>query len=73
MQWLWCESWCSLDTKVESKTIDLCNNPLKKEPKIDMARRIIKGELFEKSWEDMDEEVKLRIGGEEIEERHDEL
>ncbi|GMH62627.1 hypothetical protein TL16_g03518 [Triparma laevis f. inornata] len=72
-EWLWCESWCSLDTKVESKTIDLCNNPLKKEPKIDMARRIIKGELFEKSWEDMDEEVKLRIGGEEIEERHDEL
>ncbi|GMH85995.1 hypothetical protein TrST_g9973 [Triparma strigata] len=72
--WLWCESWCSLETKVESKTIDLCNNPLKKEPKIDMARRIIKGELFEKSWEEMDEEVKARIGDGLVgRESHDEL
>ena len=59
---------------MESKTIDLCNNPLKKEPKIDMARRIIKGELFEKSWEEMDEEVKARIGDGLVgRESHDEL
>ncbi|CAM9206226.1 unnamed protein product [Choristocarpus tenellus] len=26
-EWLWCESWCSDETKVDAKTIDLCNNP----------------------------------------------
>jgi hypothetical protein len=26
-EWLWCESWCSDDSKENSKTIDLCNNP----------------------------------------------
>jgi hypothetical protein len=25
--WLWCESWCSDDSKSTAKTIDLCNNP----------------------------------------------
>jgi len=39
--WLWCETWCSQETKPQAKTIDLCQNPLTKEPKIVMARRII--------------------------------
>ena len=26
-EWLWCESWCSMETKKDAKTIDLCNNP----------------------------------------------
>ena len=39
-EWLWCESWCASETKVDAKTIDLCNNPLTKEPKLDQARRI---------------------------------
>lgn len=40
-EWLWCESWCSNETKVLAKTIDLCQNPQTKEPKIAMAKRII--------------------------------
>jgi len=39
--WLWCETWCSLESKPQAKTIDLCQNPLTKEPKIVMAKRII--------------------------------
>lgn len=62
-EWLWCESWCSDESKRQSKTIDLCNNPLHKEPKLDMARRVIKGELFAQSWDELDEEVKRVNGG----------
>ena len=40
-EWLWCETWCSNETKPQAKTIDLCNNPMTKEPKLDQARRII--------------------------------
>ncbi|CAJ1415192.1 unnamed protein product [Effrenium voratum] len=40
-EWLWCETWCSQETKKQAKTIDLCQNPLTKEPKIVMAKRII--------------------------------
>ena len=56
-EWLWCESWCSDESKNASKTIDLCNNPLHKEPKVSMAKRIISGDLFEESWIDLDAEV----------------
>ena len=41
-EWLWCETWCGNGTKAQAKTIDLCNNPLTKEPKLDGARRIVK-------------------------------
>jgi len=50
-EWLWCETWCSNSTKVKAKTIDLCNNPMTKEPKLDQARRII-GE-----WEELDKTI----------------
>ena len=56
-EWLWCESWCSDDTKATAKTIDLCNNPLHKEPKVNMAKRIISGPLFKESWVELDAEV----------------
>lgn len=56
-EWLWCESWCSDETKATSKTIDLCNNPLHKEPKVSMAKRVISGDLFEESWVQLDEVV----------------
>lgn len=56
-EWLWCESWCSDETKPNAMTIDLCNNPLHKEPKLSMAKRIISGELFKESWEELDAEV----------------
>merc|ERR1712216_123456 len=39
-EWLWCESWCSPESKAAAKTIDLCQNPLTKEHKLDMAARI---------------------------------
>jgi len=57
-EWLWCESWCSDSSKARAKTIDLCNNPQHKEPKLDMAKRIISGTLFKESWVELDEEVK---------------
>ena len=56
-EWLWCESWCSDESKAASKTIDLCNNPLHKENKVAMAKRVISGPLFEESWVELDEEV----------------
>lgn len=40
-EWLWCGSWCSDETRDEAKSIDLCNNPLTKEHKIDYAKRAI--------------------------------
>jgi UDP-glucose:glycoprotein glucosyltransferase len=40
-EWLWCETWCSDAALRDAKTIDLCNNPQTKEPKLDRARRQI--------------------------------
>jgi UDP-glucose:glycoprotein glucosyltransferase len=56
-EWLWCESWCSDGSKAAAKTIDLCNNPRFKEPKLNMARRVINGTLFPESWDELDGEV----------------
>ncbi|KAL5111563.1 UDP-glucose:glycoprotein glucosyltransferase 1 [Taenia crassiceps] len=49
--WLWCETWCSDESKVRAKTIDLCNNPMTKEPKLSAAMRIIP------EWNDYDNEI----------------
>jgi UDP-glucose:glycoprotein glucosyltransferase len=57
-EWLWCESWCSDESKAKAKTIDLCNNPLHKEPKLDMARRVVSGSLFNESWIELDDEIR---------------
>nr|XP_027205902.1 UDP-glucose:glycoprotein glucosyltransferase 1-like [Dermatophagoides pteronyssinus] len=51
-EWLWCETWCDDTSKKEAKTIDLCNNPKTKEPKLTSARRIVA------EWEDYDLELK---------------
>ncbi len=61
-EWLWCESWCSDASKGAAKTIDLCNNPRYKEPKLDMARRVINGTLFPESWDALDNEVRQTEG-----------
>ncbi|OCK76563.1 glycosyltransferase family 24 protein [Lepidopterella palustris CBS 459.81] len=50
-EWLWCETWCSDESLKEAKTIDLCNNPLTKEPKLDRARRQVP------EWNVYDEEI----------------
>ncbi|XP_042473077.1 UDP-glucose:glycoprotein glucosyltransferase-like [Zingiber officinale] len=63
-EWLWCESWCGNSTKARAKTIDLCNNPMTKEPKLQGAKRIVP------EWVDLDAEARLvtaRILGEEVE------
>ena len=39
-EWLWCEAWCDDASKPAARTIDLCNNPQTKEPKLDQAKRI---------------------------------
>ncbi|EUB64911.1 UDP-glucose:glycoprotein glucosyltransferase [Echinococcus granulosus] len=49
--WLWCETWCSDEGKAQAKTIDLCNNPMTKEPKLSAAMRIIP------EWKDYDNEI----------------
>ncbi|CAA7402965.1 unnamed protein product [Spirodela intermedia] len=51
-EWLWCESWCGNATKSKAKTIDLCNNPMTKEPKLQGARRIVP------EWNDLDSEAR---------------
>jgi len=52
-EWLWCETWCGNSSKPAAKTIDLCNNPLTKEPKLNQATRIV-GER----WTELDEKAK---------------
>ncbi|KAL8722657.1 MAG: hypothetical protein Q9225_000889 [Loekoesia sp. 1 TL-2023] len=81
-EWLWCETWCSDESLAAARTIDLCNNPLTKEPKLERARRQVP------EWTVYDEEiagvlrrareegkVELEVGGEKIgsgEEREEE-
>lgn len=60
-EWLWCETWCADEDLEKAKTIDLCNNPLTKEPKLERARRQVP------EWTIYDEEVAAlarRIKGE---------
>ena len=49
--WLWCETWCDKPSLATAKIIDLCNNPLTKEPKLDAARRILE------EWTGYDDEM----------------
>ena len=50
-EWLWCETWCDQTSKKNAKSIDLCNNPLTKESKLNAARRIVT------EWTDYDDEM----------------
>ncbi|KAG6012091.1 hypothetical protein E4U54_007728 [Claviceps lovelessii] len=52
-EWLWCETWCSDDSLKEARTIDLCNNPMTKEPKLDRAKRQVP------EWTSYDEEIAI--------------
>ena len=51
-EWLWCETWCDDESLATAKTIDLCNNPLTKTPKLDNAVRIVP------EWTSLDDRVK---------------
>ncbi|KAL2045570.1 hypothetical protein N7G274_001998 [Stereocaulon virgatum] len=50
-EWLWCETWCSDESLAVARTIDLCNNPETKEPKLSRARRQVP------EWTELDEEI----------------
>ncbi|KAI4167163.1 MAG: hypothetical protein LQ343_007430 [Gyalolechia ehrenbergii] len=50
-EWLWCETWCSDESLRVARTIDLCNNPQTKEPKLERARRQVP------EWTVYDEEI----------------
>ncbi|KAI9929252.1 hypothetical protein ASPWEDRAFT_105616 [Aspergillus wentii DTO 134E9] len=50
-EWLWCETWCSDQSLSQARTIDLCNNPQTKEPKLDRARRQVP------EWTAYDDEI----------------
>jgi UDP-glucose:glycoprotein glucosyltransferase len=50
-EWLWCETWCSDESLSTARTIDLCNNPQTKEPKLDRARRQVP------EWTKYDDEI----------------
>eukprot|EP01126_Amoeba_proteus_P013474 TRINITY_DN1573_c0_g2_i3.p1 TRINITY_DN1573_c0_g2~~TRINITY_DN1573_c0_g2_i3.p1 ORF type:complete len:192 (-),score=61.00 TRINITY_DN1573_c0_g2_i3:25-600(-) len=50
--WLWCETWCKMEAKDHAKTIDLCNNPLTKTPKLEAALK------FVPEWSNYDNVVK---------------
>ncbi|XP_078402036.1 UDP-glucose:glycoprotein glucosyltransferase 2 isoform X2 [Cetorhinus maximus] len=54
-EWLWCETWCNNESKKMAKTIDLCNNPKTKEPKLKAAMRIVP------EWNDYDNEIKVLL------------
>ncbi|KAG7503243.1 hypothetical protein JOB18_034256 [Solea senegalensis] len=56
-EWLWCETWCDDTSKVTAKTIDLCNNPKTKEPKLTAAARIVP------EWIEYDNEIKQLLRG----------
>ncbi|KAI5628521.1 UDP-glucose:glycoprotein glucosyltransferase 2 isoform X3 [Silurus asotus] len=53
--WLWCETWCDDASKSSAKTIDLCNNPKTKEPKLSAAVRIVP------EWAGYDNEIKQHL------------
>ncbi|XP_054830766.1 UDP-glucose:glycoprotein glucosyltransferase 2 [Eublepharis macularius] len=54
-EWLWCETWCDDESKRKAKTIDLCNNPKTKEPKLEAAVRIVP------EWAEYDSEIQKLI------------
>ena len=61
-EWLWCETWCDDESLGVARTIDLCNNPETKEPKLSRARRQVP------EWTVYDEEIAsvLRGAGEAV-------
>jgi len=51
-EWLWCQTWCSMDSLPSAKTIDLCNNPMTKTPKLEVAKTLLP------EWVVLDNEAK---------------
>lgn len=55
-EWLWCETWCSDESLAQARTIDLCNNPQTKEPKLERAKRQVP------EWTVYDDEIAALAG-----------
>ena len=69
-EWLWCETWCSDESLATARTIDLCNNPQTKEPKLDRARRQVP------EWTVYDGEIAAlgeRVRAQQEKQQHDEV
>lgn len=49
--WLWCETWCSDESKSRAKMIDLCSDPFRKESKLERVQRLIP------EWKDYDKQI----------------
>jgi UDP-glucose:glycoprotein glucosyltransferase len=63
-EWLWCETWCSDESLGVAKTIDLCNNPLTKEPKLERARRQLpEWSIYDGEVEEVRRRVREMEGG----------
>jgi len=58
--WLWCETWCSDESKSKAKAIDLCNNPMTKTPKLENAVRIVD------EWTELDQEARTVKGSDSL-------
>lgn len=76
-EWLWCETWCSDESLKQARTIDLCNNPETKEPKLSRARRQVPewtgideeiAEVFRAAEEGQGRKVVSEVGGENVQE-----
>ena len=64
-EWLWCETWCSDESLADARTIDLCNNPQTKEPKLERARRQVpEWTLYDEEIAALDARVKGRVPSE---------
>jgi UDP-glucose:glycoprotein glucosyltransferase len=66
-EWLWCETWCDDESLKTAKTIDLCNNPLTKEPKLDRARRLLpEWSVYDNEVAEFEKKVEAMLNGEQI-------
>lgn len=52
-EWLWCGTWCTDESLAVAKSIDLCQNPMTKKSKLEMAKEI------DPDWTKWDQELTL--------------
>ncbi len=50
-EWLYCATWCSDEAFKSSLSVDLCNNPMHKFTKLEVARSLFP------EWNDWDKEM----------------
>ena len=60
-EWLWCQTWCSDQSLSRAKTIDLCQNPLTKTPKLERARQISEWTMYDEEISGYTEDFKREL------------